>query len=331
MKRKSIIFAGALVFLFVLASAFVFWVTRCTQGNMYAEPATDDVHALMPFTDGMPFCLEAVPGFWLKFDTGADISTLTEADAQKLRDLGYKVEESFGPIAGRDGYGETLFAWRRYTVDLPVGGYEEHTDSAGNVTVRYTGRPSNVLRNVDFAKIDSGLSTLGLDLLSKFKLECRFDSHSVAFTETIPADYRRVVDMRKNMHLTDFIWSPSRSYIIISVNQSANVYLMDTGLQRAAIKKPMEAMAYAKHTLRTETVPMTRNRTFEAYVDDDAWIDFGSRSGSKKVYYLDNGEEPFQVNPLNVFTQNLVVDIEGGAIYFRNAAKPFNGIASRRR
>ena len=106
---------------------------------------------------------------------------------------------------------------------------------------------------------------------------------------------------------------------------------MDTGLQRAAIKKPMEAMAYAKHTLRTETVPMTRNRTFEAYVDDDAWIDFGSRSGSKKVYYLDNGEEPFQVNPLNVFTQNLVVDIEGGAIYFRNAAKPFNGIASRRR
>lgn len=326
MKRKSIILLSALLFLFVIAGAFIYWITRCTQSGMYAESATDDVHALMPFTDGYPYCIEVMPGMYFKFDTGADISTLSEADAEKLRQLGYNVKESFGPISGRDGYGDIFFSWRRYTVDLPFGGYVEETDSAGNVSVRYKGAPSDKLRSVDFAKIESGLSTIGLDVLSKFKLECRFDSRSVVFTESVPAEYKRVVELRKNVHLTDFLWSPNRSYIIISVDQSPNVYLMDTGLQRAAIKKPLEAVAYAKHSLRTEKIPMTRGRVFDSYVDDDAWIDFGSRSGSKKVYYLDNGEEPFQVNPLNVFTQNLVVDIEGGAIYFKNAAPKRNTV-----
>jgi len=325
MKRKPILIVSSVTFLIVLIVLFFYWVTRCTQSDLLVEPSTDDVHVLMPFTDGLPYCIEPVPGILLKFDTGADISTLTEDYAQKLRDLGYDVKESFGPIAGRDGYGAIHFSWTRYTVDLPIGGYYEQTDSAGNVSIRYSGKPSSILRNVQFAKIDKGLSTVGLDVLSKFKLECRFDSRSVVFTKTIPSGYRRVVDMSKNAHLTDYLWSPYRSYIVISVNQISNLYFMDTGLQRAAIKKPVKAIAYSKQNLRTEIIPMTLGRSYKSYVDDSAWVDFGSRSGTKKIYYYSNNEDDYQVNPLNVFSQNIVIDIDGGAIYFRNpAAKPVN-------
>lgn len=57
--------------------------------------------------------------------------------------------------------------------------------------------------------------------------------------------------------------------------------------------------------------------SYSAKVDDKAWVEFGNRCGTKAVYYYDNQEDSYQMNPLNMFEQDLVIDIEGQAIYFR--------------
>ncbi len=292
-------------------------ITRSTQKNFHAEQPMDDVDIIMPIA-GTPYFIETAPGLKFKFDTGADMSALSEKDAETLRKMGYEVTESFGPILGRDGYGDILFSSRRYTVALPVGGYETRQDSAGNRSVHYSGHPATVLRNVDFAKSDGEISTLGLDILRKFKIECRFNDKTVSLTEHIPAHFSKVVEMEHNIHLTDILWSPVRSYVIVSVNQRPNVYQVDTGLQRAPVKKPSSSIARAKHSLRRDSLS-TMRQGYEAYVDDEGWIDFGSRSGTKKVYYYDNNEDSFQVNPLNIFQQDLIIDIEGKGIYFRHS------------
>ncbi|MDE5685100.1 MAG: retroviral-like aspartic protease family protein [Paramuribaculum sp.] len=315
--KKILLITIPILAVFVLGMALMLFITRSTQKNFHADPPVDDCEVVMPLS-GTPIFLEMAPGLKFKFDTGADMSSLSENDAETLREMGYEVKESFGPILGRDGYGDIVYSSRRYTVSLPVGGYVTEKDSTGNVTVTYTGQPATVFHNVDFAKTDATISTLGLDVLRKFKIECRFANHTAALCEKIPSSFSKVVEMEHNIHLTDILWSAVRPYLIVSVNQRPNVYQLDTGLQRAPVKKPASSIARAKHSLRKDSLS-TMRETFEAYVDDEGWIDFGSRSGTKKVYYYDNNEDDFQINPLNVFQQDMIIDIEGKGIYFRHS------------
>ncbi|MCM1348104.1 MAG: retroviral-like aspartic protease family protein [Firmicutes bacterium] len=289
-------------------------VSRGTQHGFSVEQLSDET-PLMPLS-GIPYCLEVMPGLKLKFDTGADISTLTDADAEKLRQAGYEVKEKFGPIGGRDGYGRTEITARRYTVTLPVGGYVINADSTGKSSLVYSGSPAALLHNVDFQKVESGISTLGLDFLRKFKIECIYNLQAAMLGSTMPQGYQKVIDITRNLHFWDYLWSPIRSYITVNVNQNPNIYLIDTGLQRAAVKKPYSQRNRAKGNLHHDSVKSLVNK-YDAWVDEEAWIDFGVRSGTKPVHYYDNPEDDYQINPLNVFQQDILLDLENAGIYFR--------------
>lgn len=319
MKKRKIILSVSLglIAIGLLSVITCVAVTRSTQASLELKPLATGEKIMMPLR-GYPYMLECAPGLKLKFDTGADVSVLTEADADKLRSMGYEVTESWGPVAGRDGVGAYTWKWRRYHAELPVGGYECTVDSAGKSVVNYKGRPSAVLRNVDFMKVDSGISTFGLDVIRRFKIECLYNEGVIALLDSVPGSYTKVVDMVRNIHLTDHLWSGVRSYITVSVNQRPNTYLIDTGLQRAAVKNPLSQSQWAKHTLRRDSI-RSMVQIYDAYVDDEAWVDFGMRSGTKKVFYYDNPEDEFQINPLNVFQQDMLFDIEGKGIYFRIA------------
>lgn len=312
--RKNITIFSIIAFLAILLIIW-FWIIGSTQNDMRSEHPLDIAENSIPMTD-MPFCAVMVPGLKFKIDTGADISSLSDEDAEKLKQMGYEVKTSYKPITGRDGYGRYIFSPKRYTVTLPMGGYKVSKDSLGNCRYTYSGHPANKILNVDFAPTANQVSSLGLDFLRKYKLEFDFNEKAIKFHDTIPADYQHVSDLLCNVSIKDKFWSAKRLYIILSINQRPQIYQMDTGLQRTAIKMPEEEIKRAKHILRDDSI-FTMRHSYSAKVDDKAWVEFGNRCGTKAVYYYDNQEDSYQMNPLNMFEQDLVIDIEGQAIYFR--------------
>lgn len=314
MKKKYIILCIACVAVIVLFFSLWIYVTRNTQRYLYADPAAQCARTIMP-VNGTPYMIEVAPGMRFKFDTGADISTLTEADADRLRSMGYSVKESFGPVMGRDGNGHHTLSMRRYTADIPAGGYVlSKGDSINPPDISYSGAPTCVLRNVDFAKADDGPSVIGLDAISKFKLEFYYNVKAVGFTDSLPSGCRRITDIKTNVNPLDCIWSPNRPYFIVSVDQTPNIYMVNTGLNQTSIKRPLQDKLFNRHALRQESI-QTKDGVADAYVDDACWVDFGARSGTKKVYYYDNSEEDYQVNPFNVCTHNIIIDFAGKTVY----------------
>lgn len=312
MKLRTILFA--VIGLIILCLGSIVFLSRSTQRSLKFDNELAGGFIPVPFK-GKPYTVELMPGLNFKFDTGADISSISQADLEKIRAMGYDVEEKFYPVVGRDGYGSFIFTAKRYTVSLPVGEYEARKDSAGVETLAYTGRVKNVIRKVDFAATDEPMSSFGLDFLKSFKFEWKPELEALALRNDIPADYHKIASMQKNVHLLDNFWSGDRCYVILSVNQHPHIFLLDTGLQDTSVKLPMRDSVHVHSELRTDSVRTMRS-TFVVRVDDKGWVDIGSRSGTRRVYYYDNVEDDYQFNPFNAYKRDLLIDLDGLGIYF---------------
>lgn len=304
----------AVLGLIVIGVGSVVLLSRSTQRSLEFDQDFAGSSIPVPFK-GKPYTVELMPGLNFKFDTGADISSISQRDVQKLRDLGYEVEEKFYPVIGRDGYGYFVFNPKRYTVSLPVGEYVFRKDSAGVEHLEYTGRIKNVIRKVDFAATDEAMSSLGLDFLKAFKFEWKPEVQAMGLRRDIPAGYHKIATMQKNVHLLDNLWSGDRCYVILSVNQHPHIFLLDTGLQDTSVKLPLRDTIHVHSDLRTDSVPTMRH-TFIVKVDDKGWVDIGSRAGTRRVYYYDNIEDDYQFNLFNAFKRDMIIDLDGLGIYF---------------
>lgn len=312
MKLRTILIA--VIGLIIIGVGSVVLLSRSTQRSLEFDQDFTGSSIPVPFK-GKPYTVELMPGLNFKFDTGADISSISQRDVQKLRDLGYEVEEKFYPVIGRDGYGSFVFNPKRYTVSLPVGEYVFRKDSAGVEHLDYTGRIKNVIRKVDFAATDEAMSSLGLDFLKAFKFEWKPEAQAMGLRRDIPAGYHKIATMQKNVHLLDNLWSGDRCYVILSVNQHPHIFLLDTGLQDTSVKLPLRDTIHVHSDLRTDSVPTMRH-TFIVKVDDKGWVDIGLRAGTRKVYYYDNIEDDYQFNLFNAFKRDMIIDLDGLGIYF---------------
>lgn len=304
----------AVIGLIIIGVGSVVLLSRSTQRSLEFDQDFAGSSIPVPFK-GKPYTVELMPGLNFKFDTGADISSISQHDVQKLRDLGYEVEEKFYPVIGRDGYGSFVFNHKRYTVSLPVGEYVFRKDSAGVEHLDYTGKIKNVIRKVDFAATDEAMSSLGLDFLKAFKFEWKPEAQAMGLRRDIPAGYHKIATMQKNVHLFDNLWSGDRCYVILSVNQHPHIFLLDTGLQDTSVKLPLRDTIHVHSDLRTDSVPTMRH-TFIVKVDDKGWVDIGSRAGTRRVYYYDNIEDDYQFNLFNAFKRDMIIDLDGLGIYF---------------
>lgn len=312
MKLRTILIA--VIGLIIIGVGSVVLLSRSTQRSLEFDQDFAGSSIPVPFK-GKPYTVELMPGLNFRFDTGADISSISQRDVQKLRDLGYEVEEKFYPVIGRDGYGSFVFNPKRYTVCLPVGEYVFRKDSAGVEHLDYTGRIKNVIRKVDFAATDEAMSSLGLDFLKAFKFEWKPEAKAMGLRRDIPAGYHKIATMQKNVHLLDNLWSGDRCYVILSVNQHPHIFLLDTGLQDTSVKLPLRDTIHVHSDLRTDSVPTMRH-TFIVKVDDKGWVDIGSRAGTRRVYYYDNIEDDYQFNLFNAFKRDMIIDLDGLGIYF---------------
>lgn len=320
---KHILIYSALGLFTIFLLGYLFMVTRTSQTQIYAD-LTSGPLGVMPIS-GKPQFLQITPDLRFKLDTGADASSITEDDLNKLRKMGYKVEEVFYPAIGRDGRGDIVFSTKRYRVDLPFYTYSVikengHTvlDSLGVpvIDIEHPARP-NVIHNVDFMPSKTGYSVLGIDFLEKFKIESHGRQRMLAFYFDMPKGYEETAKLTISKSPKFWHLLGHRYYIDLDVEGYTNSYFLDTGIQGAFLKRSKkECKEINMDDFILDTVASYRGR-FPALRDDNAWIKIGNREGRRVVYYYDNDEESFAINPLNMFDYDLLIDFAGGKLMFK--------------
>lgn len=314
------IIVGALL---LVALSFLFMATRTSQTKLSADIPTGAL-GVMPVS-GKPQFLTLTPELRFKLDTGADVSTITEEDLQTLEKNGYKVEKLFYPAMGRDGRGDINFSTVRYRVDLPFFTYsvvkkDGHTirDSVGEpiIDMLHPVR-KNVIHNVDFMPSKTGFSVLGIDFLEKFKLESIGRNRMAAFYFDMPKGYEEVAKIYESREPMQWAYLGHRYYVDIDIDGQTDPYFIDSGIQKAFIKRPSDDIVReGKTNLDADTVASYRGK-FPAMRDDNAWIKIGNREGKRIVYFYDNDEEVYAINPLNMFDYDLLLDFAGGKMMFK--------------
>ena len=102
MKRIIIILCSILA---IVVLTYGLLTALSSQNDLRVELTQGEI-GVLPLVD-QKVMVEIVPGLRFKFDTGSDISTITEADLERLREMGMSVEKKFYPVMGRDGDGKT--------------------------------------------------------------------------------------------------------------------------------------------------------------------------------------------------------------------------------
>lgn len=313
-KRKLLLILLGVVI--ALAAVYSSLFAFSTQGSI-TPSRPDSIIASLPVVSSQPFMVEIDSGVRFKFDTGCDYSCITTADLETLRSRGTNIRERMMPTVGRSSNGRITLAWKRYVIDLPLHYYEGENQ-------RDLSR-DNVLRNVEFVLVDGPemTSSIGIDLLRHFAIEYLYEKQLMRFHTSRPEGYQDFAVLRASYDPTKMPWPGRRYYMDLQVDHITDRYFLDTGLRKAALKLP------------SSRGDKTRRRTYHDSLvsglgvfparTDDAWVQCGNRAGSQRAFYCENNEEAYSVNPLNFFTQDILLDFTSSSI----ALRPFVTLPKR--
>ncbi len=266
--------------------------------------------------------VEVAPGLAFRIDTGASVSTITAAGLQRLKELRCDVDSSFYPTLGKDGAGLRHFTTKRYTVTIPIYRHELKVDSLGRSSyVMDSTSVVNEIMHVNFIPAYQGQpSVLGIDILEKFIIEYRNSPRTISLHTEVPDGYQTISSLNVRRSLADFIFNDHRYYIPLSVDQSDNMYMVDTDMDHVALRLPVRDKRFSKRRFETDTV-MTPSGPVEGEVDMNAWVECGNRAGSAAAFFYDDADDEYAVNPFNFFMQDATLDFRGGKVYLRPHVK----------
>lgn len=314
-KTTKAIVVTVIVLLVVLSVSAVFFSTRTSQNQIQAERQKGTVGELLIDYKNQSVILR--PCLRFKFDTGADFSSITEDDLKRLDSLGYKVTESTYPIFGRDGKGDLRFETKRYTVELPLYQWDVNTDSIGNTTAKCLFSNSNLLKGIDFAPSRTGFSVLGMDFIEKFIVEHRAKEGLIALYLEEPTGYESGEKIYKSRSLIPMLTLSHRYYINLTINNDTRGYFLDTGIRQAFVKRPKSALPLELNKALLDTIPSYRG-SFPAIANPNGWVSIGNRQGKTKVFYYDDDEEDYAINPLNIIKDiDMLFDFPHQSLKFR--------------
>lgn len=312
-KQNIIIYLCVGIVLLIIGTGF-FLATRTSQTRMAVERPNGLIgqFAVSP----SPHFMEVRPGLMFKVDTGSDVSTITKRDLAVLDSLGFKAQEMFYPVLGRNGVGDTRLYTKRYRVSLPLYQWKSSVDSSGTVIHTCLYNTQNVVTDVDFVLSKTDFSVLGIDFLENFKMEHKIDARTVSLYFEEPQGYEFCTDLIESTHLFDLLTLSHRYYMTCRIDNDRNDYFLDTGLQRAFIKRPSNELTPGGRHLRKEQTRSLRG-VYDAVADPDAWIEIGNRQGPSVVYYYDTDEESHAINPINMLNFDILIDFPNHKVMLR--------------
>lgn len=316
----------ALISLAVVAVALVAAIGVYAHLNaQYPRFANDDngnVVAVFPISsEGM---MEIADGVSFRLDTGSPVSMITPDDVNRLKALGASVTEEWFPSLARDVNGDIYIADKRYRIDMPVINHVLVKDSDG-YRYKTAGRRVNTISDMVFLPAADGrTSVIGTDVLERFIVEFRYENNAIALYSNLPGGYKRLTDLHRPKISNRIMGCGGQYYVDITTENNTHRYLVDTGIDDIHIKLPMCDTILVKAPLHESVYSSPRGRIQAKYISE-AWVKIGNRAGSHEAYYATDGDEDYAINPLAFFSQDLVIDFRGRAIYVR----PHTRLASR--
>ncbi len=317
MKRKIIV---TILCLLGVVTALVFALHSLDTQSDIAPAHETDIIASLPVVATSPLQVEVADGIIFKLDTGSDISCISPEDLEKLRSHGVKITEKNLPVIGRNAVGDMAISSTRYVIDLPL---EFVTTTPYSTGSGYTNRripgQDNILTGAEFVLVDDKEvpSTIGIDILQNFMVEYLYADQLIRLHASRPDGYQDFASFHPSFWPSHFIWPGKRFYLDLEVDNVTDAYFIDTGLRNIAVKLPMSRAGLSRRRLSDDSL-ISPLGTFPAK-SDNVWVEVGNRAGSQKAFYSDNGEEPYALNPLNVFTQDLLIDFPA----MRMALRPY--------
>lgn len=312
--KNKLILTAIITPVLLLGAIAIFFGTRTSQTELTPHRQSGCIGELAMINSSQ--FVNIRPELKFKFDTGSDISTITERDLAILDSLGFKCEKKFYPVIGRDGAGDMQYESVRYTVDLPLYCWNVEKDSAESRDYDCQYGSVNVLHNVDFAPSETGFSVLGIDFIEKFKVEFRNSDKIIALHFDTPKGYEHSADMKISGSIVNRVTLGHRYFINLTVDDDTNDYFLDSGIQRAFVKRPADEVPPEGRHITNDTAVSMRGR-FPAKVNSNGWLKLGQREGRVKIYYYDSMEEDHAVNIFNLFVEvNVVLDFPNKQLLF---------------
>lgn len=306
MKRRiTVLF----ICLLGVVTALVFALHSLDTQSHIAPAHNEDIIASFPVVSTSPLRVEVSDGLIFKLDTGSDISSISPDDLEKLRSLGVSITEKPLPVIGRNTVGDLMISSKRYLIDLPLSFVTIYTDSTGSNLIReHIPQSDNLLVGAEFVLTeDNGSpSAIGIDILQKFYVEYLYDNQIIRLHTKRPDGYQDFSNFHASIWPSHFIWPGKRYYLDMEVDNVTDAYFIDTGLRNVSVKLPMSRSGMSRRRLSDDSL-VSHLGSFPAK-SDNVWVEVGNRAGSQKALYSDNEEEPYSLNPMNVFTQDLLID-----------------------
>lgn len=257
------------------------------------------------------------PGMEFKLSTASTLSHITPATLKQLECMGCVADSSLTLRISHDSYDNLMASTCIYTVDLPIYRFRFHTDTATSaITASHVGdKPVAYLRNVNFVKAPGETqNVIGLDLIQKFKLEYRHHEGAIAFRNDIPETYDSIGSIYRSTNISEMWGAVDRFFIDMKVDHQPFSFLVNTSLADIPVKMPGGSDTDIPQNHRTDDI-VTDSETVTAIVDNDAWVKFGNRAGSRRVYYYADKGTSHEMNPLVLFEQDLILDCQEGIVY----------------
>ncbi|MCM1110214.1 MAG: hypothetical protein NC336_03300 [Clostridium sp.] len=327
MKHGKIVILSVALLLLVagVAAWFVFVRDADIQRDVVFEPSADDVPA--DVIGPLPLIrregrVVLAPDVRFNLNTGSMVSMISQQTLAALRSLGCRVDSSFCLLYGRAPSGEMKLFRKVYDVDLPVYGYRTV------ITGRKRGRrhmrsayPVGYIRNVRFVDGGDQLSsnTLGIDFLSRYVFDYEYDKSLVRLRRSLPEGYDYVGEIHRGRTPGDRLGASSLYYVDLKVDHFPYTFLIDTSLGEINLKIPAGNRTFDEADGRyIRCVPRIGSDDYEAVMDMGAWVTFGNRGGSSLAFYVNDGSEEPQANPLMFFSSDMAIDFPSKAYYMKN-------------
>ena len=318
MKKALISLAVAVV---ALVAAIGVYAHLNAQYPQFANNDTGNVVAVFPISGGM---MEISDSVSFRFDTGSPVSMITPTDLERLKELGAAVTEEWFPSLARDVNGDIYLTDKRYRIDMPVFSRVLVKDSTGS-RYKTAGRRVNTISDMVFLPAaDDRMSVIGTDVLERFIVEFRYENNAIALYSSMPEGYKRLTDLHRPKISNRIIGCGGQYYVDITTENNTHRYFVDTGIDHVHIKLPLCDTLLVKSPLHESVYHSPRGCIHAKYISE-AWVKIGNRAGSHEAYYATDGDEDYAVNPLTFFSQDLILDFRGRAIYVR----PHSRLASR--
>ncbi len=317
MKRKGIIISLIFAGVIALLLAFVYLQNKSFQQDICFSD--DSIHeAYYPVNSGM---VTVADGVRMLFDTASSVSTITEKDIERLRELGYNVEEKSTLYLGYDPNENLKFRTKRYRVSLPA--YSIRL-SDGNDFCSLFG-PANTngvfIENLDFILSDDGMSHMGIDIIEKFVVEYSWTTGMVVLRDNVPNHFRAFAEIKTSNTPLDILGAGSKRYINLIVDNRSNDFLLNTAVSRIKLNIPEDDGPKSRRSLRDPY--LLNGKYVDAVREFDQLVKIGDRAKYQDIHRSgarDNSEAYF-CNPLNMFVNDVVMDFPNNRFLISRGAK----------